>query len=160
MASAYASFANGGVRIQPSIIIQVIDNQGNVLETVEPRAERTLDPWAVASLVQILQGVTQRGTGTAGQLSDGRPVAGKTGTTSDFRDAWFVGFTPQLSTAVWIGNDNNTPMSHGTTGGGYVAPIWRQFMEAAMADVPAESFAPPTLFSPPTYRNQFSPELQ
>ena len=160
MASSYATFANGGVRIQPTLIMQVIDNQGNAIETASPRTERTMDPWAVASVVQILQGVTQRGTGVAGRLSDGRPVAGKTGTTSDFRDAWFVGFTPQLATAVWIGNDNNTPMAHGTTGGGYVAPIWRQFMESALEGVPVETFTPPHIFSPPTYRNQFSPELQ
>ncbi|WP_017325895.1 transglycosylase domain-containing protein [Synechococcus sp. PCC 7336] len=160
MASAYATFANGGVRIEPSLILQVIDTQGNIIETAQPDTERTLDPWAVASLVEILQGVTLRGTGVAARLEDGRPLAGKTGTTSDFRDAWFVGFTPQLSTAVWIGNDNNSPMAHGTTGGGYVAPIWKQFMDAALADVPVEEFPPAYQFTRPASRNQTSPELR
>ena len=160
MASAYATFANGGVRMQPNLILQVIDNQGNAIDVARPSAERTLDPWAVASVVESLQGVALRGTGVAARLSDGRPLAGKTGTTSDFRDAWFVGFTPQLSTAVWIGNDNNSPMSHGTTGGGYVAPIWKQFMDAAMAGLPIEEFPPPYQFTRPTSRNRISPELR
>ena len=154
LASAYAAFANGGNRIEPTLILQVIDSQGNVLEIAKPEPERTLDPWAVASLVQALQGVTLRGTGRAALLPDERPIAGKTGTTSDFRDAWFVGFTPQLSTAVWIGNDDNTPMAHGTTGGGHVAPIWKQFMTVAMEGQEVESFPDPKLYLSPAQQER------
>ena len=149
LAGAYAAFANGGNRIEPSLILQVVDSQGTLLETVKPEPERTLDPWAVAKLVQILQGVTLRGTGRAALLPDERPIAGKTGTTSDFRDAWFVGFTPQMATAVWIGNDDNTPMARGTTGGGHVAPIWKQFMTVAMEGQEEEPFPDPNLYLTP-----------
>ncbi|MGK7906146.1 MAG: transglycosylase domain-containing protein [Synechococcus sp.] len=156
LASAYATFANGGNRIEPTLIVQVIDSQGNVLESAAPEPERALDPWAVANLVQALQGVTQRGTGRAALLPDGRPIAGKTGTTSDFRDAWFVGFTPQLATAVWIGNDDNTPMAHGTTGGGHVAPIWKQFMTFAMEEKPVEQFPNPKDYLSPAQQARLS----
>jgi penicillin-binding protein 1A len=76
-------------------------------------------------------------------------VAGKTGTTSDFRDAWFIGYVPQLATAIWIGNDNNTPMAYGTAGGAYVAPTWKKFMTQALKNVPAESFKPSWNYRPP-----------
>ena len=154
MASSYATFATGGYRIEPRLILQVIDSRGNVLEAADPEPELTMDPWSVANLVQALQGVTLRGTGRAALLPDERPIAGKTGTTSDFRDAWFVGFTPQLSTAVWIGNDDNSPMANSTSGGGYVAPIWKQFMTAAMEGEPVEQFPDPSLYVSPRQASQ------
>ncbi len=160
MAASYAAFANGGLRVEPTLIMQVVDRRGRVLRSAEPDLERTLDPWAVAHLNQILVGVTTSGTGTAALMSDGRPVAGKTGTTSDFRDAWFVGYVPQLSAAVWIGNDDNSPMAWGTTGGGMVAGIWRQFMEMALAGEPVETFIEPWRLTPPQPRNNLSPELR
>jgi penicillin-binding protein 1A len=160
LTSAYATFANGGVRFEPTLILQVVDASGRTIERVEPKPERVLDPWAVAALVEAMQGAILQGTGTAAQLPNGRPVAGKTGTTSDYRDAWFVGFTPQLATGIWIGNDDNSPMTTGTTGGVSVAPIWKEFMVKALEGVPPENFRPSYDFTPPRPRNRFSPELR
>jgi Membrane carboxypeptidase (penicillin-binding protein) len=108
-----------------------------------PKPELILDPVAVAELTDVLKTAVTNGTGTEAILSDGRPVAGKTGTTSDFRDAWFVGYVPQLSVAIWIGNDDYSQMAYGVTGGVYVAPIWRKFMERALAGTPIEQFPVP-----------------
>lgn len=152
MARAYAAFANGGYAIEPTLLMQVVDRTGQILKDGDPHLKPTLDPWAVATMNQILQGAVTQGTGRAAILDDGRPVAGKTGTTSDFRDAWFIGYTPQLLTAIWIGNDNNRPMASGTTGGGFVAPIWKQFMTVAMRGQPRETFPLPASFPPPRSR--------
>ncbi len=149
MATSYAVFANGGHALEPTLIAQVVDRNGQILFEAKPRLEQVLDPWAVAVLNQILQGAVTRGTGTAARLDDGRPVAGKTGTTSDFRDAWFVGYVPQLSTAIWIGNDDNSPMLPGTAGGAFVAPTWKRFMTEALAGIPAQEFPSPNQFPRP-----------
>lgn len=152
MATAYAAFANGGHRVEPILFLQILDRNGQVLYEADPKPVRVLDPWATAALTRILQGVIQAGTGTAARLPDGRPVAGKTGTTSDFRDAWFVGYVPQLSTSIWIGNDDNSPMAYGTAGGAFVAPTWQRFMTEALKDIPAEAFTPPEQYAPPRPR--------
>ncbi len=149
MAAAYAMFANGGFGIEASLLAQVVDRNGQILHQVNPNPPRVLDPWAAATMNEILQGVITAGTGTRARLDDGRPAAGKTGTTSDFRDAWFVGYVPQLSAAVWIGNDDNSPMAYGTAGGGYVAPTWKRFMTRALEGVPHETFPSPSEFQPP-----------
>jgi len=78
-----------------------------------------------------------------------RPAAGKTGTTSSERDIWFVGYVPQLSVSVWVGNDDYTPLWSGATGGGYVAPIWRDFMQQALEGEPVENFRPASDFVRP-----------
>jgi penicillin-binding protein 1A len=108
MAGAYATFANNGWHSDPTFIVQVTDSSGNVLLDNTPKPQLVLDPWAAAALTDVLQGVIARGTGTRAQI--GRPAAGKTGTTDSQRDVWFVGYVPQLSTAVWVGNDNYSPM--------------------------------------------------
>ncbi|MCS6959024.1 MAG: penicillin-binding protein 1A [Pseudanabaenaceae cyanobacterium SKYGB_i_bin29] len=144
-AGAYAMFANGGYKVRPTLIAQVTDSRGNViLDNTNLPKEVALNPYAVAMVNDVLRAVVTSGTGTAAQLSDGRPVAGKTGTTSDFRDAWFVGYVPQMAVAVWIGNDDYSPMAYGTTGGVHVAPIWRRFMEQAMAGQPIKNFPDPS----------------
>lgn len=143
-AGAYAMFANGGYKVRATLIAQVTDSRGNViLDNTNLKKEVGLDPIAVAMINDVLQGVVNNGTGTAARLGDGRPSAGKTGTTSDFRDAWFIGYVPQMSLAVWIGNDDYSPMSNGVTGGVFVAPIWRRFMEKAMTGQPAKNFPDP-----------------
>nr|WP_278002514.1 penicillin-binding protein 1A [Nodosilinea sp. P-1105] len=147
MAGAYATFASNGWHSDPTFIVQVTDSTGNVLLDNTPQPQLVLDPWAAASLTDVMQGVIARGTGTAAQI--GRPAAGKTGTTDSQRDVWFVGYVPQLSTAVWIGNDNNTPMRSGATGGTYAAPVWRDFMQQALANVPVENFRRPSEFVQP-----------
>ena len=94
-----------------------------------------------------MQGVINNGTGKAAQI--GRQAAGKTGTTSSERDIWFVGYVPQLATAVWVGNDNYATVGKGSTGGVFVAPIWRDFMQQALKDVPVQYFKPASKFDRP-----------
>lgn len=147
MAGAFATFANNGWHSDTTFIVQVTDSSGNVLLDNTPKPKPVLNAWAAASVNSALQGVINSGTARAAQL--GRPAAGKTGTTSSERDIWFVGYVPQLSVAVWMGNDNYAPMSYGATGGGIVAPVWRDFMSQALQGVPAESFKPASAFERP-----------
>ncbi|MBW4650488.1 MAG: penicillin-binding protein 1A [Kastovskya adunca ATA6-11-RM4] len=147
MAGAYATFASNGWHSTPTVIVRVTDTSGNVLLDNTPKPKLVLDPWATASLNSVLQGVIAGGTGTAANI--GRPAAGKTGTTSSERDVWFVGYVPQLATAVWIGNDNNRPMGGGVTGGGYAAPIWRSFMSQALQGETVRYFPPASNFERP-----------
>jgi penicillin-binding protein 1A len=147
MAGAYATFASNGWYSETTLIVQVTDSTGNVLLDNTPKPQLVLDPWSTASLTDVLQGVITRGTGVSARLD--RPAAGKTGTTSSERDIWFVGYVPQLSTAVWVGNDDYRPIGRGATGGGYVAPVWRDFMQQALRDVPVENFRSPSEFSRP-----------
>lgn len=147
MASAYATIANYGWQSKPTIIARVTDSSGNVILDNSPKPQLVLEPWAAASLTDVMRGVITSGTGTAAQI--GRPAAGKTGTTSSERDIWFVGFVPQLSTAVWVGNDNYRPVGKGATGGVFVAPIWRAFMSQALKNTPVENFRPPSQFDRP-----------
>lgn len=143
VAGAYAVFASGGYKSKTTLIARVTDRNGNLILDNTPKPELILDPIAVSYLTDSLRGVVTNGTATEAQMSDGRPVAGKTGTTSDFRDAWFVGYVPQLAVAIWIGNDDYSPMANGVTGGVYVTPIWRKFMEKALAGQPIEQFPVP-----------------
>jgi len=147
MAGGYATFANNGWHSDPTFIVQVTDSQGNILLDNTPKPRLVLNQWAAASLNSVLQGVISGGTGTRAQI--GRPAAGKTGTTSSERDVWFVGYTPQLSTAVWVGNDDYTPLASGSTGGTTVAPIWRDFMSRALSGQPAQGFQSPSKFERP-----------
>lgn len=147
MAGAFATFASNGWHSDPTFIVQVTDSMGNILLDNTPKPKLVLDPWSVASLTNVLQGVISQGTATSARI--GRPAAGKTGTTSSQRDIWFVGYVPQLSTAVWVGNDDNRPLASGSTGGSFVAPIWRDFMHQAMQGKPVENFPSPWEFDPP-----------
>ena len=147
MATAYATLANSGWHSDPTLIVQVTDSKGGMVLDNRPKLRLVLDPWAAAATNELMQGVVNRGTGSAAQL--GRPTAGKTGTTSAEKDIWFVGSVPQLSTAVWVGNDDNTPLGSGATGGMVAAPIWRNFMSQAVRDLPVESFRPSSDFQKP-----------
>lgn len=147
MASAYATFANYGWQSPATVIVRVTDSSGNVLLDNTPKPQRVLDPWASAATIDILQSVVTSGTGKAADI--GRPVGGKTGTTSSEKDIWFVGTVPQLTTAVWVGRDDNRQLSSGATGGGMVAPIWRDFMVQALKGVPVEKFKSPSQFPRP-----------
>jgi len=148
MAGAYATFANGGWHEDTTAVLRVTDSQGNVLLDNQPQPRLLLDPWAVATLNSVLQDVVNSGTAPQAQLPN-RQVAGKTGTTESERDVWFVGYVPQLAAAVWIGNDDFSPLGKGITGGGYAAPIWRAFMQQALQDVPPQPFPPPSEFEKP-----------
>jgi len=147
MAAAYATFANNGWQSSTTTIIQVTDNSGHLLLDHTPRPKLVLDPWAAAATNNTMQSVITSGTGTGANI--GRPAAGKTGTTSSERDIWFVGYVPQLSAAVWAGNDNYAPLGQGATGGGFMAPIWRDFMSQALKDVPVQDFTPMSKFQRP-----------
>jgi penicillin-binding protein 1A len=147
MAGAYATFANGGWQSPTTTIIQVTDSKGNILLDNTPKPQLVLDPWASAAINDTLQSVVTSGTGKGAQI--GRPAAGKTGTTSSERDIWFVGYVPQLSVAVWVGNDDYSPLGRGATGGTFVAPAWRSFMLQALENTPVESFKPPSAFNRP-----------
>lgn len=147
MAGAFATFASNGWYSETTFIVQVTDSSGNVLLDNTPKPQLVLDPWAAAALNSTLQSVIESGTATSAALD--RPAAGKTGTTSSERDIWFVGYVPQLATAVWVGNDDYSPIGYGATGGTYVAPIWRNFMQRALQGVPVENFRPASDFPRP-----------
>jgi penicillin-binding protein 1A len=154
MASAFSVFANRGLRQEPSPIIRVLDNEGNVLEDNAVREPKRVLKEAVADNVNaVLRGVLESG-GTAGGRGIGRPSAGKTGTTDDSADAWFVGYTPVLSTAVWMGySDTRRPMRGikgvgAVTGGSWPARTWQAFMSAALAGVPPTEFNEPAPLRP------------
>ncbi|REJ45013.1 MAG: penicillin-binding protein 1A [Microcystis flos-aquae TF09] len=150
MAGAYATFASNGWHSEPTFIMRVTDSRGNVMLDNTPKPKLVLDPWATASLNSVLQGVIQGGTATSAQI--GRPAAGKTGTTDNEKNVWFVGYVPQLATAVWIGDDRNRTLGKGITGGGFAAPIWRDFMAQALKNERVEYFPSPSKFRKPTVK--------
>lgn len=140
LSSAYSAFANNGVHIKPLSILKVIDRNGKVLEQAAPEEKSVVSAKSAYVLTDILKGVMTRGTGAGSNI--GRPSAGKSGTTSDYKDAWFVGYTPDLSTAVWMGNDNNTSLGV-VTGSDTPADIWKAFMTKALASKRARDFTRP-----------------
>lgn len=134
MARAYAHLAANGVSVTPYAIIRIETSDGRKLFEREPvNGTEVLQASTVRMMNEMLVAVTTTGTGRGAQF--GRPVAGKTGTTSDYRDAWFVGFTPNLVTGVWVGNDDTKPMKK-VSGGSLPASIWRQYMSASLKGVP------------------------
>jgi penicillin-binding protein 1A len=139
MANAFATFASQGWHAEPTFIAQVTDGEGTVLLDNIPAPQLVLDPQATLDLTMVMEGVIEEGSGTAAQLPY-RPAAGKTGTTDSARDAWFVGYVPQLAAAVWVGNDDNYPIGGEATGGDLAAPIWRDFMVEATRDLPPLDF--------------------
>jgi penicillin-binding protein 1A len=154
MATAFGTWANHGVRVDPVLVTRIVRSDGTILYEHEYRQQKVMEA-PVADLVNwILQQVIQRGTGTRASLGD-RPAAGKTGTTENSWDAWFVGHTPQRATAVWVGfPEENIPMQPPTTpinvfGGTWPAEIWREVMLAAHEGLPVEAFTdpPPTVFT-------------
>ncbi|BAZ14250.1 penicillin-binding protein 1A [Calothrix sp. NIES-4071] len=147
MASAYATFANYGWQSPSTVIMRVTDSSGNVMLDNTPKPQLVLDPWASASIIDVMRSVITEGTGKNAAI--GRPAAGKTGTTSSEKDIWFVGTVPQLTTAVWVGRDDNRQLASGATGGTMVTPIWADFMQRALKNVPAENFKSPSQFPRP-----------
>lgn len=127
MATAYATLARSGEYVQPLLVRRVEDKSGKVLKEYTQNRARVFNEEPVAELVDALQDVVEKGTGTRAQLFD-RPVAGKTGTSDAGKDIWFVGFTPDLVTAVWGGNDDNKPVAARVSGGGVMAGIWKNYM--------------------------------
>jgi 1A family penicillin-binding protein len=145
MVMAYGAFANGGDKIDPVAVLQVSDAKGEILyRAVQQPGQRVLDPRVAYLITSILSDNNARAPafGEYSVLRLNRPAAAKTGTTTDWRDNWTIGYTPELVTGVWVGNADNQPMEHvsGITGAG---PIWHEFMQAALKGRPAHDFERP-----------------
>ncbi|WP_304177190.1 penicillin-binding protein 1A, partial [Phenylobacterium aquaticum] len=162
LTAAYASFVNGGRKVEPHLIEVVQDGQGKTIfradkrdcprcETgfngdesprINPTGDQMFDPITAYQITSMLQGVVQRGTATSVSVL-GRPVGGKTGTTNEYRSAWFVGFTPQIVAGVFVGYDDNRSLGEGETGTVDAAPIFTEFMQSATKDLPKSDFKAP-----------------
>ncbi len=142
LAGAYAVLANFGTKTEPLVIKAVMDQGGQVLTRKEIAVEQVISPEEAYLITSLLQGVVERGTGRGVRaLGFDRPVAGKTGTTSDFRDAWFVGYTPETLVLVWVGFDRNRPLQ--LTGAQAALPIWTDIMRRVTEGEPPTDFTPP-----------------
>ncbi|SHE74377.1 penicillin-binding protein 1A [Devosia limi] len=164
MTAAYATIANGGRKIVPTLIDRIQDRYGVTVYRHDARLcdgctasnwqgqgepliidnrEQVLDPMTAYQITSMMEGVVLRGTGT-GARSLGRPVAGKTGTTNDYKDAWFVGFTPELAVGVYVGYDQPRSMGRAVTGGSFAVPIFTDFVAKALQGTPATQFSVPS----------------
>jgi penicillin-binding protein 1A len=166
MVTAYAMIDNGGRRVTPTLIDRIQDRYGHTVyrhdqrecigcdakkwaDQPEPslidRREQVLDPMTAYQITSIMEGVVQRGTaaGIGFQKEVGKPIAGKTGTTSDYKDAWFIGFTPDIVAGVYIGFDKPKTLGHGMTGGHLAGPVVKNFMKVALAGKPPVPFRVP-----------------
>jgi penicillin-binding protein 1A len=148
MAAGYAVFANGGYRVNPSLITQVTDHKGRVLFSSVPHVpteeQRVIEPRNAFIMNSLLQEIARTGTAARAQATLKRPdLFGKTGTTNDAVDAWFVGFQPTLVAAAWVGYDTPRNLGSRETGGGLSLPIWIDFMKEALKDVPQTQYEPP-----------------
>jgi len=141
--SAYGAFPNQGVLVEPHMVRRVTQRDGSLREVARPTAVEALRPDIAYLMTRQLQGVVERGTGRGAQVL-GRPIGGKTGTTDDYSDAWFVGFTPSMVVGVWVGFDQKITLGRSETGARAALPIWIDFMGQAMEGVPPESFVPPS----------------
>lgn len=158
MLDAYAVFANGGVRTSPSYINKIVDRTGRILESIDPAdfdkgmaadqrlirepPRRVISPETAYLITNIMESVVRDGTGWRAKAL-GRPVAGKTGTTNDLKDAWFIGYIPQLACVSWVGYDQERPLGRGETGARAAAPAWVAFMQEAVKQYPAAEFPVP-----------------
>jgi penicillin-binding protein 1A len=162
MTTGYAALDEEGRQVTPSLIDSVTDPDGKVLYTAPGQAcdnctggdptqppvinvsgQQLADPQSVFQVITMMKGVVQRGTGTTAVVGITQPVAGKTGTTNNFNDAWFIGFTPGVLTGCWIGFDQPQSLGKGQTGGNVCGPIWNEYMKVALADQPPVDFAVP-----------------
>jgi penicillin-binding protein 1A len=163
LTAGYAEFVNGGRKLEPTLIDRVQDRFGKTVyrfdkrdcrecsqaewkgqeePLLEENKPQVVDPRTAYQMVSILEGVVQRGTGVTIR-SVGKPLAGKTGTSSDYRDAWFIGFSPDLAVGIFIGFDDFRTLGQGEAGALAAAPIFREFMREALADKPATPFRIP-----------------
>ena len=142
MLSAYSTFPGLGNRVQPYLIEKVYDRFGNLVEQHQVKKEQVISAKTAYLMTDILQGVVRQGTGMAARALE-RPCAGKTGTTNDFNDAWFIGYTPSVLTGVWVGYDDHSSMGRGEEGGHAACPIWVDFMKQYLKDKPVETFTVP-----------------
>ncbi len=139
---AYGVLVNQGKKVTPYFIRKIVDRTGNIFEETKVQAEQVIDPRIAFMTSYVLQDVVESGTGRRVK-SIGRPVGGKTGTTNDVRDAWFIGFTPSLIAGVWVGFDQEKSLGTHEVGGRAAAPIWLYFMEKILQGKPIETFPVP-----------------
>jgi len=147
MASAYATLANGGKYNKPLAVVKITDSTGKVIDEYKPEPEQAISEATAYLVTDVLQDAVNRGTG--GRAKIGRPIAGKTGTAQEYRDAWFCGYTPDLSAAVWVGYPESQKISMTrvrgirVAGGTFPAQIWGKFMSGALHDKPRVNFPKP-----------------
>ncbi|MEK7210164.1 MAG: PBP1A family penicillin-binding protein [Candidatus Binatota bacterium] len=140
---AFSTLANTGVRTRPLAVKQVMDQRERVLEKRDIHVEKVITPQLAFMINHLMKGVMDRGTGYSARAQGfGRPAAGKTGTTNDLKDAWFVGYTPELLAVVWVGFDNQSKL--GLSGAQAALPIWTEFMKRATAGTPVSDFVAPS----------------
>jgi penicillin-binding protein 1A len=156
-AVGYSVLANDGIRMEPYLISRIEDRLGNVIYEHVPRGRRVISSDTARWVTSVLEANVQAGTGTRARLGSGQPAAGKTGTAQDFSDAWFVGYTPHLATAVWMGHPEEKVSlremeGNRGTGGRFPAQLWSAFMSRALADTEIVGFEPPP---GPVRRGQF-----
>jgi len=144
VAYGLAAFPAGGQLVTPLFIVKIVDADGRVLEdhTAPPPREDRLSPETAYVVTDLMKGVVEIGTGKKAREL-GRPAAGKTGTSTNYRDAWFFGFVPELLCGVWVGRDDFKPVGHDATGGQVALPIWLSYMQEALRSVPVRDFEPP-----------------
>src|SRR5712692_7429570 len=142
LTSAYGSLANQGAWVKPTAIRYVLDSQRKMLEENVPQGRQALPPDLAYVVTHMMQGTIERGTGQAAKAL-GRPAAAKTGTTNDYSNAWFIGFTPHLATGVWVGYDRPRSLGKDETGARVAVPIWTAFMKEALHGSPVEDFPIP-----------------
>jgi penicillin-binding protein 1A len=140
--AAYSVFANEGILVKPFFISRIEDRTGQIIQEQQPVTEEKISKDTAYVMTDLLEAVIKEGTGFRIKAL-GRPAAGKTGTTNDLRDAWFIGFTPSLITGVWVGYDDRHPMGKGETGSRAASPIWLYFMSDVYAGKPVEDFTAP-----------------
>ena len=139
---AYSVFANQGYLVEPVFVLKVVDRNGDVLEEMAPERKKVIEKNTAYIMTSLLEGVVKYGTGRRIKALK-RPAAGKTGTTNNLFDAWFVGYTPEYITGVWVGLDEEAPMGHGETGSRAASPIWLGFMQRALEGKPVKVFQAP-----------------
>jgi len=142
LTTAYSTFDNMGNRPQPIYITKIVDKEGNVLEQNAPSITPALTPATAYVMTSLLQSVIEKGTGMRAKAL-GRPAAGKTGTTNDMNDAWFIGYVPGLAAGAWVGYDEQKQLGRGETGAMAALPIWLKFMKVATAGTPVRNFQVP-----------------
>jgi penicillin-binding protein 1A len=162
LTGAYASFVNGGRKIEPHLIEMVQDREGKTIfkadgrdcprcnagfsgdesPRIPPAGQQVMDPITAYQITSMLEGVVQRGTAVSASVL-GRPVGGKTGTTNDYRSAWFVGFSPKLVVGTFVGFDDNRSLGNNETGAVAAVPIFTEFMQDALKTEPPDDFVPP-----------------
>jgi penicillin-binding protein 1A len=148
MAVGYSAFANGGFRIEPNYIARIVDDRGRTLEESQPTragsgAERIIDPRNAFLMTSLMQDVIRYGTATKAKSLGRSDLAGKTGTTNEFIDAWFAGYQPSLVAVAWIGFDTPRTLGKGETGGQAALPVWIGYMSSALKGVPEAKLTPP-----------------